>query len=151
MASSNIVSVNDELVGVQINWSGHRLILSYEVNIYLKEMSKITLTVQDSWFLGLHKNCWPAQHEVFINSQLCRSVKSVAEQGKKMFKLITEQKGVSMRNPLRGSRSGRDVIQLFCISKFRYVRMVVSALIILNMRVHISRVRYVQCVGHIHV
>jgi hypothetical protein len=48
MASSNIVSVNDELVGVQINWSGHRLILSYEVNIYLKEMSKITLTVQDS-------------------------------------------------------------------------------------------------------
>jgi len=48
-------------------------------------------------------------------------------------------------------RSGRDVIQLFRISKFHYVRMVVLALVIPNMRVHISRFRYVECVGGIPV
>lgn len=43
------------------------------------------------------------------------------------------------------------VIQLFCISRFHYVRMVVPALIFLNMRIHISRVRCVECVGRKHV
>jgi len=49
MASSNIITVTDELVGAQIKWSRHSLILSYELNIYLKELSKITKTsTQDS-------------------------------------------------------------------------------------------------------
>jgi len=55
MASSKIITVINELVGVQIKWSWHSLILSYELNIYLKELSKITETsIQDSWFLGVH-------------------------------------------------------------------------------------------------
>lgn len=49
MASSNIITVNDELVGVQTKWSRYGLILSYELNIYLRELSKITETsIQDS-------------------------------------------------------------------------------------------------------
>jgi hypothetical protein len=95
----------------------------------VKKLSKFTETsIQDGWFLGSHWNCWPAEHKVVINSHPCWLIKSVAEQGKKIFKLIREQKSASPRIPLRWFRSGRDVVQLFCIYKFHCVRMVVPAL-----------------------
>jgi hypothetical protein len=47
MASRNIITVNDELE--QVQKSGHdSLILSYELNIYVKKLSKFTETsIQD--------------------------------------------------------------------------------------------------------